>query len=95
MSGRVWIDGAEVAPSDLNMRVYTGTETQSPGSEDRGGRRARGKVPAYRGTAYVVIEELDLTAYGNRIPVFNFEVIRPEQPDQTSEIARGTREPWR
>ena len=33
-------------------------------------------APAYRGTAYVVIENLDLTPYGNRIPQFNFEVFR-------------------
>ena len=88
--GRVWIDGTEVAQSDLNMRVYTGSEAQGPDPKIEAIEGA-GNVPAYRGTAYVVIEELDLTAYGNRIPVFNFEVFRPEQPDQTSEIARGTR----
>ena len=88
--GRVWIDGTEVAMSDLNIRVYTGSETQAPDPKIEAVEGA-GNVPAYRGTAYVVIEELDLTAYGNRIPVFNFEVIRPEQPDQASEIARGTK----
>ena len=35
-----------------------------------------GEAPAYRGTAYVVFENLDLTPYGNRIPQFNFEVFR-------------------
>ncbi len=88
--GRVWIDGAEVAPATLNMRVYTGTETQTPDPKIEAVEGA-GRVPAYRGTAYVVIEELDLTKYGNRIPVFNFEVIRPEQPAQPGEVARGTR----
>ena len=34
-------------------------------------------MPAYRGIAYVVIEDLDLTPYGNRVPQFNFEVFRP------------------
>jgi hypothetical protein len=27
-----------------------------------------GNAPAYRGLAYVVIEDLDLTPYGNRVP---------------------------
>ena len=35
-----------------------------------------GHVPAYRGTAYVVIEDLDLGGFGNRIPQLTFEVIR-------------------
>ena len=34
-------------------------------------------VPAYRGLAYVVIEDLDLSPFGNRLPQFSFEVIRP------------------
>jgi hypothetical protein len=35
-----------------------------------------GKVPAYRGLAYVVIEDFPLAAFGNRIPNFSFEVTR-------------------
>ena len=38
-------------------------------------------MPAYRGTAYVVIEELDLGEYGNRVPQFTFEVSRPAPVD--------------
>lgn len=37
-----------------------------------------GRVPAYRGTAYVVIEDLDLGRFGNRVPQFNFKVLRPD-----------------
>src|SRR5690606_3609878 len=37
-------------------------------------------APAYRGTAYVVIEDLDLGPFGNRIPQFNFEVFRRPEP---------------
>ncbi len=39
-----------------------------------------GTVPAYRGTAYIVFEDLDLSPYGNRVPQFAFEVVRPAQP---------------
>lgn len=88
--GRVWADGVEIAPSDLNMRVYTGSEDQLPDPKIEAVKGA-GQAPAYRGLAYVVIEDLNVTAYGNRVPQFNFEVFRPEQPDQAPEIARGTR----
>ncbi|RME16878.1 MAG: host specificity protein [Alphaproteobacteria bacterium] len=88
--GRVWIDGEEVAPGSLNLRVYKGGAGQMPDPKIEAVEGA-GKAPAYRGTAYVVIEDLDLTAYGNRVPVFNFEVFRPEQKDEAEEIARGTK----
>jgi len=35
-----------------------------------------GTIPAYRGMAYVVIEDFPLGEYGNRIPNFTFEVRR-------------------
>jgi len=28
--GRIWADGNEISPRDLNMRVYSGSETQLP-----------------------------------------------------------------
>ena len=76
--GRIWADGEEVAPDDLNMRVYIGSLDQlpDPGMEAVEGA---GQVPAYRGTAYVVMEDLPLAQFGNRVPQFSFEVIRPEQ----------------
>lgn len=76
--GRVWADGNEISPTDLNMRIYTGSETQlaDPKIEAVQGT---GLAPAYRGLAYVVIEDLELTPYGNRVPQFNFEVVRAAQ----------------
>ncbi|SHF32187.1 Putative phage tail protein [Ruegeria intermedia] len=44
-------------------------------------------APAYRGTAYVVFEELDLTSFGNRIPQLSFEVFRPLADPDTAEGA--------
>lgn len=76
--GRVWADGSEVARAGLNMRVYPGTSDQLPDPRIEAVEGA-GTVPAYRGTAYVVIEDLDLGAYGNRVPQFTFEVMRPSQ----------------
>ena len=78
--GRVWADGNEIAHDDLNMRVYSGSEDQLPDPRIEAVEGA-GKAPAYRGMAYVVIEDLDLTQYGNRVPQFSFEVVRPAQGD--------------
>ncbi|MFO0005521.1 MAG: hypothetical protein ACK559_30765, partial [bacterium] len=42
-------------------------------------------TPAYRGTAYVVFEELPLSTYGNRLPQLSFEVFRPLADPDTAE----------
>lgn len=73
--GRIWADGIEIAKDDLNLRVYTGTEDQLPDPKMEA-TEGEGMVPAYRGIAYVVIEDLELADYGNRVPQFTFEVVR-------------------
>ena len=80
--GRIWANGEEVAPDDLNMRIYKGHEDQMPDPTIEAIEGA-GTVPAYRGTAYVVFENLDLDRFGNRVPQFSFEVSRPEQLTET------------
>lgn len=72
---RVWADGEEMDLTEVDMRFYPGSETQSVDpliAAKQGGNNA----PAYRGTAYVVFEKLPLDDYGNRIPVLQFEVMR-------------------
>lgn len=88
--GRVWADGEEVAVSDLNMRVYTGSADQLPDPVMEA-IEGQGNVPAYRGTAYVVMENLLLQPFGNRVPQFSFEVARPEQPDEVGADEEMTR----
>ena len=54
--------------------IYKGTQTQDPDptiETDKG----VGDVPAYRGLAYIVFDELQLANFGNRIPNFTFEVV--------------------
>ncbi|WP_373635513.1 glycoside hydrolase TIM-barrel-like domain-containing protein [Yoonia sp. SS1-5] len=74
--GRVWADGVEVSPGDLNMRVYPGSPDQLPDPKIAAVEGLE-NTPAYRGTAYVVFEDLALGQFGNRIPQFTFEVARP------------------
>lgn len=76
--GRIWADGNEIAPNSLNLRVHRGTADQSPDAKIEAIEGA-GNAPAYRGIAYVVIEDLDLSAFGSRVPQFSFEVLRAAQ----------------
>lgn len=47
-------------------------------------------TPAYRGTGYVVFEELPLSSYGNRLPQLSFEVFRPlADPDTAEGLTRA------
>ena len=78
--GRVWADGREVSPEDLNLRLHPGTPDQLPDPKIEAVEGA-GLAPAYRGTAYVVLEDLPLAQFGNRVPQFTFEVMRPDQGD--------------
>ncbi len=84
--GRIWADGQEIAPVDLNLRLYRGVEDQLPDPLIEAVEGA-GEVPAYRGTAYVVIEDLELGAFGNRVPQLSFEVIRSVQGDGPQSMA--------
>lgn len=58
---------------DLTYRFYKGGEFQQPDpliAEDF----PEGQVPAYRGMCYIVINDLPLENFGNRIPQFQFVV---------------------
>jgi hypothetical protein len=78
---RVWADAKVIDPSQFSSsyQLYVGNETQMPDSTMEGFDGA-GNVPAYRGLAYVVIEDFSLADYGNRIPNFTFEVQRKFKP---------------
>ena len=55
-------------------RVYPGSEDQEP-DPLLAADAPDGLQPAYRGLAYVVIEDFPLHKFGNRIPQFEFEVV--------------------
>ncbi|SCX96631.1 baseplate multidomain protein megatron [Microvirga guangxiensis] len=73
---RVWADGREIDLSTITMRVHRGSETQSADPLIVA-KEGSDLAPAYRGLAYVVFERLPLADYGNRVPQFSFEVVRP------------------
>ncbi|MBW8301335.1 MAG: glycoside hydrolase/phage tail family protein [Hydrogenophaga sp.] len=73
---RVWADGQEIDLTEIEMRFYPGTEDQLPDPLIEA-KQGAGNALAYRGLSYVVFERLPLDDYGNRIPLLQFEVIRP------------------
>lgn len=88
--GRIWADGAEIARDSLNLRVYVGSEDQQPDPKIEAVEGA-GMAPAYRGIAYVVIEDLALGAFGNRVPQFTFEVMRPAMAEGLPDLVTGVK----
>ena len=73
---RIWADGREIDRENMEIRVCRGSQSQ-PADPLIEARQGIGNTPAYRGVAYVVIERFDVGPFGNRIPQFQFEVIRP------------------
>ncbi len=85
--GRIWADGQEIDRHRMDLRVYRGTDGQLPDPLIEAAEGA-GRVPAFRGIAYVVIENLDLTPFGNRVPQFSFEVVRNDWGGSARDLTR-------
>jgi hypothetical protein len=73
---RVWADGKPIDLTEVTMRLHPGTDDQAPDPLIVA-KQGAGGTPAYRGLAYVVFERLPLETFGNRLPQFTFEVVRP------------------
>ena len=73
---RVFADGREIDLTGIEMRVHRGTASQAPDPLLEA-KQGAGNTPAYRGLAYVVFERLPLDIFGNRIPILQFEVLKP------------------
>ncbi|EKE43642.1 hypothetical protein OCGS_2374 [Oceaniovalibus guishaninsula JLT2003] len=91
--GRIWADGREIGRDEVQLRLHPGDDRQQPDAKIEA-VEGTGNVPAYRGLAYVVIEDLDLAPFGNRVPQFTFEVMRGEQAapaGASPDLAAGVR----
>ena len=69
------LDDNFLGASDGKYNIHLGDETQLPDAIIESFEGA-GNVPAYRGIAYVVMQDFPLAAFGNRIPNFTFELKR-------------------
>lgn len=72
---RIWADGKELDVSLFEIRVYKGTSDQMPDPLIEA-KQGAGNAPGYRGLAYVVFDRFPIDAYGNRIPLLQFEVTK-------------------
>ncbi|MTH95694.1 glycoside hydrolase TIM-barrel-like domain-containing protein [Roseibium sp. RKSG952] len=87
--GRIWADGKLLDTSGVTWRWYPGDETQTV-DPFIAAKTGAVNTPAYRGTAYVVFEDLPLGDYGNRLPQLSFEVFRPlADPDTAEGLTRA------
>ncbi|MFN3616187.1 MAG: glycoside hydrolase TIM-barrel-like domain-containing protein, partial [Rubrimonas sp.] len=87
--GRIWADGKPLDMTGITMRWYPGDEAQAP-DPFIAAKMGAANTPAYRGTAYIVFEELPLADFGNRIPQLSVEVFRPlADPDTTEGLTRA------
>ncbi|CAN5256837.1 glycoside hydrolase TIM-barrel-like domain-containing protein [soil metagenome] len=84
--GRVWADGQPLDLSGVTMRVHRGDADQTP---DPLIEAVESVCPAYRGTAYVVFEDLALGLFGDRVPQLSFEVFRRPEGDGLEERLEG------
>ncbi|MDP2124882.1 MAG: glycoside hydrolase TIM-barrel-like domain-containing protein, partial [Parvibaculum sp.] len=73
--GRIWADGKPLSLSGLTWRLHKGDAAQQPDPLIEA-VEGTDSAPAYRGTAYIVFENMDVTPFGNRIPQLSFEVFR-------------------
>ena len=82
--GRIWADGKPMSLDGVTMRVHLGDEDQDA-DPFIAAKMGAANTPAYRGTAYVVFEELPLERFGNRMPQLSFEVFRPILDGESAE----------
>lgn len=83
--GRVWADGKLLSLSDYTYRFYDGSSDQLADPKIEAVEGA-GTVSAYRGTAYIVFEDMPLADFGNRIPQISCEVNRAASTVSSDEM---------
>lgn len=92
--GRVWADGKLLRGAGGDLKV-AGTFRFHPGSGDQApdpliaAAEGAQNCPAFRGIAYAVFEDLDLSEYGNRIPALTFEVVADAGPLTMADLLDG------
>ncbi|OLF72275.1 hypothetical protein AWH62_10585 [Maricaulis sp. W15] len=85
--GRIWANGALVDQSRFAVRWHGGAEDQTP---DPLITAIEGDTaPGFRGTAYLVFEDLPLDEFGHRIPNLSVEVFRGVGADGLETQVRG------
>ncbi|MFD1952250.1 phage tail protein [Sphingomonas arantia] len=90
--GRIWADGTLLRGAAGDWKGATGFRFHDGGEGQAADPliaavEGVGETPAYRGLAYVVFEDMQLAAYGNRIPSLSFEVEADDGPVTIGAVA--------
>lgn len=76
---RAWADGNPLDLYSVTHRFYDGTQTEPDGLIEA--IEGVGNTPAFKGTAYVVFDNIELTNFGNRVPQITIELVAPDASD--------------
>ncbi|MFI4983651.1 MAG: glycoside hydrolase TIM-barrel-like domain-containing protein [Rickettsiales bacterium] len=82
---RIWANNKLINIKQYHLRIYKGDEAQLPDPIIES-HLGVGNAPAYRGQAYVVLEDFPLNEFGNHLPNFNFEVKRKVSSSDQVEV---------
>ena len=85
--GRIWANGSLLDQSRFAVRWHAGREDQDPDPLVTAIEGA--DAPGFRGTAYLVFEDLPLDEFGQRIPNLSVEVFRGVGADGLETQVRG------
>lgn len=85
--GRIWANGALLDRSRFAVRWHAGTQDQMPDPLITAIEGA--DAPGFRGTAYLVFEDMPLDEFGHRIPNLSVEVFRGVSGDGLEAQVRG------
>jgi hypothetical protein len=88
--GRVWLDSNLADLSKYTWRFYPGSQYQ-PADTLIQAKEGVGATPAYRGTAYIVFEDMPLEDFGNRMPQVTAEIVVPLETDDPDDLSNAGR----
>ena len=89
--GRIWADGKLLRGAQGDFKVPTSFRFY-PGDENQqidpliASIEGMANTPAYRGLSLAIFENLELAAFGNRIPAMTFEVIADADPPSIAAV---------
>lgn len=73
---------------DAKFKIYKGTENQLPDPTIEAVKGV-GKTPAYRGTAYIVFTNFNLSKFNNQLPNLTFKVINSDSSVELTQTSRN------
>ncbi|NJC06928.1 hypothetical protein GGQ97_002721 [Sphingomonas kaistensis] len=89
--GRIWADGRVIRDQEgrqevsFEMRLHDGDEDQ-PSDPLIASILGDASAPAFRGIAYILFEDFDLSSFGNRLPFITVELLGTGEPIAAEQV---------